>query len=218
MNDSPLVVFDMDGVLIHNRSSWRIIHEAVGTSNEYSFQAYMKGEIDDLEFMRRDIDLWKKNGILLISQVEEILRPAVNMKGLIECMADLKDAGVDLAIISGGIDILADRMGNILNTSTVHANGIAYNEDRELTGEGILRVPLRDKGSVLRSIVDNDRRAGPVIAVGDSPVDITMFKEADLSIAFNPDSDLVSESADIVILEKDLKEVSRAILKWLKER
>jgi phosphoserine phosphatase len=216
MKKRPLVVFDMDGVLIHHRSSWRLVHEAVGTSNERSFQAYLRNEIDDEEFMRRDIRLWIDKGLTSIGEVGKILETASRMEGLKDCMDRLKDRGLELAVISGGIDILAEQLGKELDISLIHANGLEIDGDGYLTGEGVLRVPLRDKGSVLKTMKDNDGGLGPVVVIGDSPVDITMFRIADLSIAYNPDSRIVSENADIVIEELDLLRVSEAVIEYLK--
>jgi phosphoserine phosphatase len=213
----PLVVFDMDGVLVQNRSSWRVIHEAIGTSNEESFQAYIRGEIDDEEFMERDISLWKEKGIHDRSQLIDSLAEAKRVDGLMKCIRDLKIGGCEIAIISGGLDLLADRLGKELDIGHIEANGVEVREDGRLTGKGILKVPLRDKGSVLRSMVKDDNGFHPVIAVGDSAVDITMFEEADLSIAFNPESELVSGKADVTVTTYDLGTVSGIVLKWLEE-
>jgi phosphoserine phosphatase len=212
----PIAVFDMDGVLVHQRSSWRIVHDALGTSNEHSFQAYMRGDIDDEEFMLRDIDLWLKKGIRTISQVADILKKAVPVKGWEECFGDLKREGVELAILSGGIDILAEELGRKGDIDHIFANGIGSGSKGELTGRGILNVPLRNKGSVLRSFLKNRPEFGPVFAIGDSEVDITMFQVADLSIAFRPENERVSENADVVIDDPDLSRVSSLIIDHLK--
>jgi phosphoserine phosphatase len=216
MKKRPLVVFDMDGVLIHHRSSWRLVHEAVGTSNERSFQAYLRNEIDDEEFMRRDISLWMERGISSVTQVERLLDSASRMNGIEDCMGRLKALDLELAIISGGIDILAEKLGRELGIPRINANGLQTDGNGDLTGEGILRVPLRDKGSVLKAMMETNGYLGPAVAVGDSPVDITMFEEADLSIAFNPESPVVSRNADRVIEELDLLEVSATVIEYLK--
>ena len=57
-----LVIFDMDGVLTDIVSSWKYIHDYFDTSNERSVNDYLKGKIDDMEFIRRDAVLWKENG------------------------------------------------------------------------------------------------------------------------------------------------------------
>jgi len=125
----PLVVFDMDGVLIEERSSWRLVHDALGTSNEDSFKAYMRAEIDDLEFMRRDIELWLRKGITSISQVEGILQGATMMRGVSECVRPLRRWGAVLAIVSGGLDLLAERLGKEWGFSYVAANGLAADQE-----------------------------------------------------------------------------------------
>ena len=214
----PIAVFDMDGVLIRQRSSWRIVHEAVGTSNEHSFQAYIREEIDDEEFMKRDIALWMNKGILTISQIGELLDRAEPMEGFDPCLRDLKDNGVELAILSGGIDILARRLGERGGIDKIFANGIETDNEGGLTGKGILRVPLRDKGGILASLLKENEKYGPVVVIGDSPVDISMFGSADLSIAFRPDSGIVAEKADIIVNDPNLEMVSNIILEYLKGR
>ena len=52
----------MDGVLLDTVSSWRYIHEHFGTTNKRSIIPYLRGDIDYLEFIRRDVSLWKTNG------------------------------------------------------------------------------------------------------------------------------------------------------------
>ena len=213
----PLVIFDMDGVLVTNRSSWRVVHEVVGIFNENSFQAYIRGDIDDDEFMERDIHLWKEKGIVDRSQLLEALDKVETVKGLEQCINELKEGGCVIGILSGGLDLLAERIGREYGITLVKANGVEFDEQGKTTGKGILRVPLRDKGSVLRAIVQEGETYSPVIAVGDSPVDITMFEVADLSIAFDPESDIVKENADKVVEKPDLTIVSRIIMDWLKE-
>lgn len=212
----PIAVFDMDGVLVRERSSWRIIHESVGTSNEHSFQAYIRGEIDDEEFMEKDIGLWIDKGIRTISQIARLLDVVEPMEGFHRCFKELRGHGMELVLISGGIDKLADRLGEAGGFDHIMANGIEADNEGFLTGKGILRVPLREKGAVLRSILDGGVNFGPVVVVGDSMVDVSMFEQADLSIAFRPENDLVAGKADIVVDEPDLSNVSDRVIEYLK--
>jgi len=208
----------MDGVLINERSSWRLVHEALGTSNEDSFNAYMRGEIDDLEFMRRDIEMWLGKGITTSSEVERILQRATLMNGFSECMERLRGSGSVLAIISGGLDLLAERIGAEGGFHHIFANGLAADNDGNLTGEGVLRVPLMDKGSVLRSLIDRGEGLGPVVVVGDSIVDISMFEVCDLSIAFRPEAGEVFDAADRIITIPDLRLIPETISGILYQR
>lgn len=204
----------MDGVLVEHRSSWRMLHDALGTDNEDSFRAYMRGEIDDLEFMRRDIERWlRSKPDLDIEFFRSIYDSQKRIDGFLEGIARLKGSGAAVYILSGGIDLLANALCGVSGMDGAHANGIMFDNEGKLTGEGILRVPLRDKGSVLKKLGSNG--FGPIISVGDSHVDITMFENSDLSIAFRPESDRVSEAADVTITGSDLTPVIDVILEYL---
>ena len=104
-----LIVFDMDGVIIDTVSSWKFIHDYFNTSNDHSVDEYLKGKIDDLEFIRRDALLWKENGRLIKKQkLAEILTDVKLMKGCKECINILKEHDIKTAIVSAGLDVLAD--------------------------------------------------------------------------------------------------------------
>lgn len=204
----PLVVFDMDGVLVNERSSWRIIHNYLGTSNEDSFQAYIRGEIDDIEFMRRDIKKWRNaDPSINRESIQRILDGSTPMKGFPSIIKDLRSMGFMTAIISGGLDILAKKLSEGSNMDGYFANGIEFTSRGDLTGNGILEVPLRDKGSVFDNPEFRKMDPGAIISIGDSEVDITMFERSDLSIAFRPENDTVRDHADIVIEEPDLSSI-----------
>ena len=55
-----LVVFDMDGTLLEPRSCWAYIHEHFGTDNSEMLEKYIKHKINDQEFVKSDISLWKE--------------------------------------------------------------------------------------------------------------------------------------------------------------
>jgi len=216
MNDlKPLIIFDMDGVLTENRSSWRMIHEALGTTNDDSFQAYMRGEIDDEEFMRRDIERW------LISEpgfnekdINDIYSKVKFTKGIEDLFRGLKEIPCHTAIISGGIDHLSRKVQERFGIDSRFSNGVEM-KDGILTGEGILEVPLRDKGSVIDTLIESIGVHRPIISVGDSRVDITMFKRSDLSIAFDPEEKAVEDNADIVIKDRDLGKVLDVMMEFI---
>ncbi|MFO8110815.1 MAG: HAD family phosphatase [Thermoplasmata archaeon] len=203
-----LVVFDMDGVLVDINSSWSWIHQHFGVNNDESLKSYIQGDIDDKEFMRRDIALWlEKKPSLSKRDIEEVLKKVPIMKGCKECLETLRNQDYITAVVSGGIRALVKKVG------VDYFDWIMVNDIEEgLTGEGVLEVPLNDKGKVFRSVL---RKAGVskeyTAAVGNSFIDVPMLKEAGFGIAFNPDDEEVCQAADVVVDEKDL----RLILEYL---
>ncbi len=206
-------IFDMDGVLIEEVSSWVIIHNHFGVNNERSVKDYIDGRIDDFEFMRRDIALWrKKRHPLHIDDMKEILNNATFMPGAEETFHRLREKGIKTAIVSGGLLCVAKPLAEKLGIDIVLANGLEADENGYLTGEGILNVPLNDKGAVVRDLLkESGIKKEEVFAVGNSYIDVSMFKEVGLGIAFNPDDNVVRREADAIIEEKDLRRILERI-------
>ncbi|RLF49941.1 MAG: haloacid dehalogenase [Thermoplasmata archaeon] len=207
------VAFDLDGVIVDTISSWVWVHDHFGVNNDASLEAYRRGEIDDREFMRRDIALWlEKMPDITIDYIKNVLKDIPIINGARETVSALKDKGIRTAIISGGLDIVARRVAKDLGIDYVLSNGLEVEPDGRLTGEGILRVELNKKGDALKrllSVLDVDPRR--VAAVGNCDIDIPMFELCGLSIAFNPEDYETEKAADFVVRSNDL----RAILPYI---
>jgi len=203
----------MDGVLIDVVSSWRYIHQRFGTSNRQSVTAYLKGEIDYAEFMRRDVALWKENGRPATQEtISKILFELPIITGAKECLLFLRKHHVKTAIVSAGLDILAEKIAKDLGIDYMFANSVITDADGRLTGEGILRVELIHKEKNVKALMQ--KLALPVeecAAVGNSCFDIPMFETCGLGIAFNPEDDCVRASADVVVEGKDLRKLIPAL-------
>lgn len=204
-----LGIFDMDGVLIEEVSSWVIIHNHFGVNNERSVKEYIDGRIDDFEFMRRDIALWmKKRHPLHIDDMKEILNSATFMPGAEETFRILREKGIKTAIVSGGLLCIAEPLAERLGIDIVLANGLETDGQGNLTGEGVLNVPLNSKGSVVRNLLKElEVEKEEAFAVGNSNIDVSMFRETALGIAFNPDDDVVRKEADVVVEQRDLRRI-----------
>lgn len=202
-----LVVFDMDGVLADAESSWVYVHRRFGVNNDHSLHAYLRGDIDDLEFIHRDVNLWidKKPGVTA-GDIARVLDDVPIMPGAHETLRELRDKGVKTAIVSAGIDLLARRIAETLGIDMCYANGLVTDTHGRLTGRGTLRVKLMDKGD---AVLDATKEAGAeskdVVSVGNSRYDISMFERSGRSIAFCPADDDVRRRADAVVEEKDLR-------------
>ncbi len=199
------VAFDMDGVLADVKSSWQFVHEAFGRNNSGNLNRYKRGEITYDQFIESDIALW---GHVHIRRIKAILDKVPIMLGAREVFKYIRLAGLRTALISAGIAVLAERLKACLNMDHVFANEILADEQGFLTGEGIVRVSLLEKMKVLEELsITESFSLAECAVVGDSSYDVPMFRNVGVSIAFNSDEKEVRESADVVIENKDLREI-----------
>ncbi|MBA3046270.1 MAG: HAD family phosphatase [Candidatus Thermoplasmatota archaeon] len=204
-----MVAFDLDGVIVAERSSWEWVHMHFGLDNTQSLKAFCDGKIDDLEFMRTDIAMWHRiKPDVSLADIKNILMDAKINSGSVETIQALKKKGIKTCIVSGGIDLLADQIGEMCGVDRVMSNGLTADSNGRLLGDGILRVELRDKAKALSTVLDEfgivpERCA----AIGNSWVDVSMFKIASYGIAFNPIDSVTIKEADVVVESDDLRDV-----------
>lgn len=207
-------MFDCDGVLADSGSSWEYVHQSFGVDNNASLAAYLRGEFDDFEFIRRDIRLWfGLFGRVHISKIRGILDNVPIMPGAPEAVGELRKRGIKTAIVSAGLEPLVSRVAQTCGIDIKLSNGLVTDQDGFLTGEGIVQVPLGGKGQVVRELMARlGLRKDECAAIGDRVWDSMMFDEVGTKIAFNPADGEVGDSADVVVRKKDLREVLRYLL------
>ncbi len=208
-NKITLVFFDMDGVLTDTISSWKHIHDYFGTSNERSVDEYLKGNLTDLEFIKKDVSLWKINGKFTYKDtIRDILYNIPLMKGAKKCISFLIERGIKTAIVSAGLDILAKKVAKELSIDYVFANGLKTDKNGMLTGDGILNVKLIYKDEAVRNISEElEIPLENCAAVGNSCFDIPMLETCGIGIAFNPSDDCIKKYSDFVVEGKDLNNI-----------
>ena len=209
-----LVCFDMDGVLIDVGSSWVMVHKHFGVQNEASLRAYLNGEFDDREFIRRDASLWLRlKPKLRREDFEAIFRVPPFMPGVERTVETLRAEGIEMAIVSGGVDVMAENVARRLGIPRVAANGFVYDAEGHITGEGVVRTPLNDKAApVVRFAHDLGVPLSRVLAVGNSLPDVSMFEVAGRSIAFHPEDDYTRDHATWTIEEGPLDQILPYVL------
>jgi len=214
MKKYDLVCFDMDGTLTRLRSSWCWIHKSLGVDNEPSYQAYINGEIDEMEFMRRDIALWKNvNPDIRIKDLIHIFQDMPLIGGIQETVACLRDAGVACVIVSGGIDLAAKMIAEEFGFDDFAADEICSYPDGSLTGEGKLTVDLRDKGINVREFITKyGTTSERTVSVGNSFTDISMFENSGMSIAFNPTDEYTINAATHTVNSENIADILDLIL------
>jgi HAD superfamily PSPase-like hydrolase len=203
------VAFDMDGTLLDVSSSWAEVHRYFGEQNTEALQLFLTDRIDDQEFLRRDLALWRRHRPHISEDdLVSILASVPLMPGAHELFDALHARGIRTAIVSGGLDVIAQRVGRELGIDRVLANGFVLDGHGRLTDEGIIRVPIKRKGDVLAGL---QREFGLSVAdcgaVGNSEIDVAMFERARIGIAFLPEDEHVRRRATHVVNEKDLRQL-----------
>ncbi len=208
-----LVALDMDGTLVDVKSSWGAVHAHFGEENAEGLRRFLAHEISDEAFIRSDIEIWwRHRPALTLADLEAILDGVPLMPGAGELVRSLRHQGVRTAIVSGGIDLLARRVARELSIDVAFANGFRVRSDGRLTGEGIVRVPIRAKGSVLAQLQEQLGIAPEeTAAVGDSAIDVDLFRRSRFGVAFRPKDAAVRQHAQAVVEEPDLARVLDAL-------
>ena len=208
-----LVAIDMDGTLVDVASSWAAIHHHFQDHNADGLRDFLAGRIDDHEFIRTDVRIWHRHAPdLTIDDLEAILDRVPLMPGAAMLIAGLRARGARTAIISGGIDLLARRVARELGIDLSLANGFRVAEDGRLTGEGIVRVPIYGKEGVLAGLQHQlGVKVEETASVGNSEIDVGMFRRSRIGVAFLPEDEPVRRGATHIVTDKDLGRVLDAL-------
>lgn len=207
------VIFDCDGVLADAVSSWRTLHDYFGTDSGEMLSRFIAREIDDEEFMRYDIQLWKsvKDEI----SRDELFRAYSGIKlmpGAREVVQALKERGIIVVIVSAGVDLFVSSIAALLKVDDWIANGFDFDDNGLLLDDGIMRVSAHNKASAIYKVMEmHDLKPEQLISIGDSEVDLSMHVEGSTFIGFNPSRETsfkAFENAGVPIIEsRDLRDI-----------
>jgi phosphoserine phosphatase len=204
--DIRLVVFDVDGTLTRHSSVWWRLHEHFGTTEEGKlyYNQYFAGEITYGQWADLDAGLWKGK---TMEEVMNVVRETRLAPGAKETIQILKSHNLKTAILSGGLDIMADDIGRRVGIDYVLTNKL-YHQNGILTGEVENLVAWGEKSEVIHQI--NDHFGIPLektAFIGDGRNDMSVFNIVGLSIAYNPEDQEVADAADVVIKSDDLQAI-----------
>ena len=130
------------------------------------------------------------------------------MPGARDLVQGLHARGARTAIVSGGLDRLARRIARELGIDVALANGVRVTSAGHLTGDGIVRVPIHGKERVLAALQEQLQvRPEETASVGNSEIDVGLFRRSRVGVAFLPEDDEVRRAATAVVTERDLARV-----------
>jgi phosphoserine phosphatase len=129
-----------------------------------------------------------------------------------EALATLKSEGLLVGIVSTGLSLLADRVRAEHGLDHAASN-VLVARGGEVTGEVRIVIAHGEKDRALRSFCSRfGLEPAQVAAVGDTEGDISMFRAAGWSVAFNAADPTVERAASAVAPGIDLRSVLPLLL------
>ncbi|MEN2999051.1 MAG: HAD-IB family phosphatase [Acidilobaceae archaeon] len=189
-----LVAFDVDGVLVEVKSSWRFLHSHFGVEEkaEEIRRMFSQGLIDYVKWMEMDTRLWieARGGKL---RREELLKALSQVRVEEEAIAlarALKRRGVRIALVSGGIDLLVARVADAVGADIWMSNKLSFDKNGLLLPGGFPLVGTQ-KDKALRLLVSAlGQRLEETMYVGDSEFDRAAMGIAGHPVAFRDEGAL----------------------------
>ena len=218
MKRTMAVVFDCDGVLADNGSSWQNIHTKFGTgakdgSHKKTLELFLDGKITEEEFVEHDIMMWKSvKSDIHRDDIMKCYSGVGLMKGARDVVEELQNRGIYVAIVSSGVDLFVGAIANMLKVDDWAANGFEWDEDGFLQRGLPTRVYSHDKGLMVDKLVRiNGFDTSGIVSVGDSSTDLSMKIGESSFIGFNPARERALssflESGVPVVESKDLRDI-----------
>lgn len=206
MKKPKLVVFDVDGTLVKIASSWRFLHERLGTWDEGKQHAeqFFQGAITYEDWAKLDASLWTGLKLQRIQQIFECLSYTDGAK---EVIATLKRKGLKVILLSAGLTLVTKKVEKEVDADDAIANELKV-KNGLVTGYVRVNVSVTNKDKVLQQILKKfDLTMEECAAVGDDETLIPLFERVGLSIAFNSRNEIVKNKADFIVEGNDLRRV-----------
>ena len=144
-------------------------------------------DISDYDvLMKKRINILHENGLKL-KDVTDVIASMNPLKGAVEFLDWLR-SHIQVIIVSDTFVQFADPLLEKLGRPTLFCNSLSIGNDGSIVGYN-----LRQNDGKRKSVLSLKNLKYDVIAIGDSYNDITMLKEADTGILFDPPENLKNE-------------------------
>ena len=200
-----LVVFDVDSTLI-NEEAIELLAEHSGNREKVAeiTERSMRGEIDFSTSLIERVATLQGLPEYVLEQTAKSLTPTIGASELIQ---EIHARGGKAAAVSGGFIQLLNGLKRELNLDYAQANTLGV-DNGKLTGEVVGELVNREAKAkyLMLWAEENDIPLSRTFAIGDGANDLGMMAVAGVSVAFCA-KPIVRESADVVIDERDLRQV-----------
>ncbi|VFJ15424.1 phosphoserine phosphatase SerB [Candidatus Nitrosocosmicus franklandus] len=196
-----LVIFDVEGVLL-NAEYLPVLARLLGPEKEQEIwditNKGIRGEINWEDGLKERVHALKG---IEYAQAHQIAQNLEIMPGARELCAFLKGLGWKLVAVSGGFDIITDRLHTELQIDKIFSNDLIFRNGKLYDVD--IRVTSDKSASVKKYVEENGFSKDEVIVVVDGANDLKLFNLSSFTIGFCP-VDIIRDKADVVIDKKDL--------------
>ena len=197
-----LAIFDTEGVLIDGEFLPELA-KVVGKEEEI-WKITKKGISGEIEWEKGLIERINELKGVSYDDCKRVSDDMPIMEGAKETFDELRRLGFKTLTVSGGPDILIDRIKEELQIDYAFSNKLIFG-DEKLQGVDVIvgsdkTIPIKDTIKMM-----NKQKEDIVITV-DGANDIKLFDVAGLRISFNG-TELINEKSDSIVNKKDLREI-----------
>lgn len=207
-----VIFFDMDGTIILNTNSVKILCDINGKAEEVN-QIEKREENNEIDWILADYEKATLMKGVVVSKVEnEIINTLEIIENLEFVVNFLQNIGIKVVLVTAGPIQVANLIGKKYGFDKIY--GSRYEEEGGMmTGNIISHLGSSGKAECVKEFCQiNKTKYENCIAIGDSSSDIGMFAIVGKSVAINYSKSLIGK-ANIYLKTKDLKEV----LKYLND-
>lgn len=193
-----LLVFDMDGVLTEEKSSWYYVHKRLGIDNYNNFKRYIDKEIDYNTLFKLDLESWiNKYGKIKKDFILNILNEIKIRDNLNYLIDYLNKNNIKSIIVSAGISWLSDIIMEKYHFDYAYANEIFTDINNNVLPCGKINVIPDKKNIVIENFIKKHNiNKDNVLSIGDSKTDYSMHLASKYFISFNSDDDYIKNISD----------------------
>ena len=197
-----LAIFDTEGVLIDGEFLPELA-KVVGKEEEI-WEITKKGISGEIEWEKGLIERINELKGVSYDDCKRVSDDMPIMQGAKETFDELRKLGFKTLTVSGGPDILIDRIKEELQIDYAVSNKLIFNEEK-LQGVDIIvgsdkTIPIKDTIEMMK------KQKEDIVITVDGANDIKLFDLAGLRISFNG-TELINEKSDSIVNKKDLREI-----------
>ena len=197
-----LAIFDTEGVLIDGEFLPELA-KVVGKEEEI-WEITKKGISGEIEWEKGLIERINELKGVSYDDCKRVSDDMPIMEGAKETFDELRRLGFKTLTVSGGPDILIDRIKEELQIDYAFSNKLIFG-DEKLQGVDVIvgsdkTIPIKDTIKMMK------KQKEDIVITVDGANDIKLFDVGGLRISFNG-TELINEKSDSIVNKKDLREI-----------